>query len=56
VADAGWFRFFKGAQIGEPHGWTAPHNPAIQRQPEVVQRPPTLADLRDANDLRIVPP
>jgi hypothetical protein len=58
-ADAGWFRHFVGARVGEPCGWTRPHksiDPAPDRQPEAVHATPSLDRLSSPNDLRAVPP
>lgn len=45
--EAGWFRFFRPAPLGEPHGWTAPRPPTPAEgpeppQPEAVQERLTL--------------
>jgi len=50
VAEAGWFRWFVSSPHGEPHGWTAPHNPRLPRQPEAVMPTPTLERI-DREDL-----
>jgi hypothetical protein len=58
LADAGWFRWFRSAAVGEPHGWIRPHPPldsVADRQPEAVHETPTLARLQSPADLRIVP-
>lgn len=59
LADAGWFRWFRSATVGEPHGWTRPHppcDPNADCQPEAVHETPTLARVRSPAGLRIVPP
>jgi hypothetical protein len=61
-ADAGWFRFFRSAPHGEPHGWTHPHRwvrlagSPLPPQPEAVQETLTLARLAGASSLRVVDP
>ena len=59
-ADAGWFRHFRGAPLGAPHGWTHPHltglDPPPSPQPEAVQARPTLARVEKAEDLRVMLP
>ena len=58
-ADAGWFRHFQGAPVGEPHGWTRPHpplDPVADRQAEAVSEPCTLDRLESPQHLRAVPP
>lgn len=54
-ADAGWFRFFRSAGVGEPNGWTRPHDPGLPPQPEAVREPAALAELQSSQDLRILP-
>ena len=59
LADAGWFRWFRSAAVGEPYGWTRPHpplDPEADRQPEAVHKTPSLARVRSSADVRIVPP
>lgn len=58
-ADAGWFRHFHGAPVGEPHGWTRPHpplDPVADRQPEAVSEPCMLDRLDSPQHLRALPP
>jgi len=55
IADAKWYKHFQGVRHGAPHGWTKPHS-GDDQQPEAVQVPPTLADLRQPTDIRVLPP
>jgi hypothetical protein len=57
VADAGWYRWYRGAGSGEPHGWTNPHalvQHSPLRQPEAVQRTPNMDRLAGPQDIRLV--
>jgi hypothetical protein len=54
LGDAGWWKGFRSAEPGEPHGWTFPSDPTL-RQPEAVQDSPTLALLTSPNDMNLVP-
>lgn len=61
LADAGWYRHFRGAPAGAPHGWTHPHadadlRPAPEPQPEAVHSRPRLGRLRRSGDLRLLAP
>lgn len=54
LGDAGWWKGFRSAEPGEPHGWTFPLDQALM-QPEAVQDSLTLAHLSNPNDMNLVP-
>ena len=46
--EAGWSRFFYSSAHSEPHGWTLPHDPEHERQPEAVTVTVSLERLNPA--------
>ena len=55
-ADAGWFGLFWCAPLGEPYGWTRPHDSTLPRQPEAVMNRVSLARIAAPSQVRVLPP